>query len=244
MSGKVRHDDGGGGVFLVDTVGAPSRRAVLIGGLATAVAPTLVRAADERHLFDGSDMELAYHIMWRGKPIGSQEIQVRQDGSEARISHRIHAEVSFLFVNVLSLKHKSDEVWRDNELIELTSETVLNKVKTQLNGRRVGDEFIIESAEGEHAAPPGIATLDSFWLISAVKHDWLIDPRQGVVMSREKESLGRKEIELDGQKYDVEGYHVTSDGLRVELWYDGDFLLVSDVTSDGTTAHIVRDPAT
>ncbi len=242
MSGKVRHD--GGGNSPADSLGAPSRRAVLVGGLATALAPTLVRAADDRRLFDGEGEELTYHIMWRGKQIGSQKIHARQDGAEVRISHRSHAEVSFLFVNVLSLKHKSDEVWRDNELIELTSETVHNKVKTQVNGRRVGDEFIIESAEGEHAVPPGIATLDSFWLISAVKHDWLIDPRQGAVMSREKKSLGRKEIELDGQKYDVEGYHVTSGELRVELWYDGDFLLVSDVTEDGNTAHLVRALAT
>ncbi len=69
MSGKVRHD--GGGNSPADSLGAPSRRAVLIGGLATAVAPTLVRAADAQRMFDGSDMELAYHIMWRGKPIGS-----------------------------------------------------------------------------------------------------------------------------------------------------------------------------
>ncbi|GEM_PF-4556097 len=63
-------------------------------------------------------------------------------------------------------------------------------------------------------------------------------------MSRKKESLGRKDMEFDGQKYDVEGYHVTSGELRVELWYDGDFLLVSDVTEDGNTAHLVRDLAT
>ena len=242
MSGKVRHD--GGGNPLADSLGAPSRRAVLVGGLATALAPTLVRAADERRLFDGEGEELTYHIMWRGKPIGSQKIHARQDGAEVRISHRSHAKVSFLFVDALSLEHKSDEVWRDNELIELTSETVHNNVRTQVNGRRVGDEFIIESAEGKHAAQPGVATLDSFWLVSAVRHDWLIDPRQGAVMSRKKESLGRKEMEVDGKKYDVEGYHVTSGDLRVELWYDGDFLLVSDVTEDGTTAHMVRDLAT
>jgi len=172
------------------------------------------------------------------------KIQARQDGAAVRISHRSHAKVSFLFVDALSLEHKSDEVWRDNELIELTSETIRNKVKTQVDGRRVGDDFIIESAEGKHAAQPGVATLDSFWLVSAITHDWLIDPRQGTVMSRKKESLGRKEIELDGQKYDVEGDHVTSGELRVELWYDGDFLLVSDVTEDGNTAHLVRNLAT
>ena len=242
MSSKVRHD--GGGNPLADSLGAPSRRAVLVGGLATALAPTLVRAADDRRLFDGEGEELTYHIMWRGKPIGSQKIHVRQDGAEVRISHRSHAKLSFLFIDALSLKHKSDEVWRDNELIELVSVTILNNVKTQLNGRRVGNDFVIESAEGKHIAQPGVATLDSFWLISAIKHDWLIDPRQGVVMSRKKESLGRKEMEVDGKKYDVEGYHVTSEDLRVELWYYGDFLLVSDVTKDGITAHMVRDLAT
>ncbi len=40
----------------------------------------------------------------------------------------------------------------------------------------------------------------------------------------EKESLGRKDMELDGQTYDVEGYHVSSGELGVERWYDGDVL--------------------
>ncbi len=53
MSGKVRHDGDGGGNSLADSLGAPSRRAVLVGGPATALAPTLVRAADDRRLFDG-----------------------------------------------------------------------------------------------------------------------------------------------------------------------------------------------
>ncbi len=35
-------------------------------------------------------------------------------------------------------------------------------------------------------------------------------------------------MELVGQTYDVEGYHVTSGELVVERWHDGNFLLVSD----------------
>ena len=242
MSDKARHE-----VItnsLADSLVAPDRRAVLVGGLVTALAPTLVRAADDRRLFDGEGDELTYHIMWRGKPIGSQTIHARQDGADVRISHRSHAKVSFLFIDALSLKHNSDEVWRGNELIELVSETVHNKVKSQVNGRRVGNDFVIESADGKHKVQPGVATLDSFWLISTIKHDWLIDPRQGTVLSRTKKSLGRKKLDLNGQKYEVEGYHVTSGDLRVDLWYDGDFLLVSDVTGHGNTAHMVRDLAT
>ena len=254
MSNGDQHDDSDGDVprFVsdattrtpprpgLDLFRRPSRRAVLVGGLATSVVPKLARAREVGSLFDGEGEEFVYNIMWRGKPIGKQKIQATRKGSEVRVRHESRADVSFLFVNALSLRHQSHEIWQGNELQQLTSETVHNKVKTQVNGRRIGSDFVLENSDGEQSAKPNIATVDSFWLVSAIKHDWLIDPRTGAVLARKKEALGQKEMELNGQKHNVVGYHVTTGDLKVDLWYDGDFLLVSDITEDGTTAHLVR----
>ena len=126
----------------------------------------------------------------------------------------------------------------DGQLIELTADTTRNGDNVSLTGKRDADKFVLQHYEEERVLPIDIATTDSFWLMSSVKHNKMLDVRSGELFDVNKTQLDSKILTHEGREYEVDGYHVSTEKMDADLWYHGDFLLSSDVTEQGQTAHL------
>lgn len=214
-----------------------NRRQLIVGSLSALVAAR-AGAVSLGKKFPAAGVTIEYDIVWHKKPIGKSIINVTTDGSYVHISHYSEMHISILFISALSLEHKSKEVWEDGRLLSVISDTVKNKSKFSLTGKLEGDKFVLEQTEGKKIISPDIATTDSFWLMSSVKHEKLLDSRSGEIFQIKKDRLGTKKLTIHDNDYDVDGYRISTEKLSADLWYHGDFLLTSDVTEDGQTAHL------
>jgi hypothetical protein len=181
---------------------------------------------------------IEYDIVWHSKPIGKHVITITQGEPHVQIDHDVEIEVSVMFITALSMTHKSSERWENGRLIELSADTIKNDHKTILNGKQAGNRFVLEQPERKLVLPTDIATVDSFWLMSSVNHNKMLDTRSGKVLDMRKNSLGKKTMTVHDSEYEVDGYHVEAGGTKANLWYHGDYLLASDVNEDGQTAHM------
>jgi hypothetical protein len=214
-----------------------NRRQFLLTGLST-MAIAKAGAVNLAHDFPDAGRLIEYDIVWHSKPIGKHLITITQGQPHIQIDHEVEIHVSVLFVTALSLAHKSSEKWENGQLIGLSANTVKNDQEVSLSGRQDGSQFVLKQPGKKLVLPANIATTDSFWLMSSVNHNKILDARSGQVLDLKKNSLGKKTMRVHDNDYEVDGYHVEAGGTKANLWYHGDYLLASDVSEDGQTAHM------
>lgn len=216
---------------------ALGRRELMLAGAAASVAGA-AGAFDLEHTELSSVHHIDYAIMWHEKPIGEHRISLSRETGALIVRHDTKIEVSVLFISAISLSQTSTETWRDGQLRRIRSNLLRNDIRSEIDGELVGDAFILRNGAGEVATSPDLATADSFWLLSAVRHNNLLDVRTGEVSQWRKTPLGRRELTVGGAPTSVEGFRLDAGETHAELWYDGDFLVASDLKESGSTAHI------
>ena len=170
-----------------------NRRQFLVGGLTGLgmVAAVKAGAVSLAHDLPDAGKQIDYDIVWHSKPIGRHSINIEHGEPQVQIEHEVESVVSVLFVTALTMQHKSSERWENGKLVELSADTVKNDQQTKLNGKQAGDQFVHVQPEKKLVLPSDIATVDSFWLMSAVSHNTMLDTRSGVVLDLKKKGLGK-----------------------------------------------------
>ena len=75
-----------------------------------------------------------YNALLDGKPIGTHRFAVLGDGPELRLESDASFSVKILFVEVYRYRHKAREVWRDDCLEQINSETHENSDNFKVDG--------------------------------------------------------------------------------------------------------------
>ena len=213
----------------------------MVGGLAALSAFSnggQASAVDLKHTNLKDVHEIQYDVMWHEEAVGKHRILLEPADESLLIQHDTEIEVSVLFITALSLHQTTKETWRAGSLQKVSSSTVRNDAETQVEGERVGDTFVIQSQAGAVKSEPDIATVDSFWLLSSVQHSKLLDTRNVQIHELKKADLGERKFVVAGEERLLTGYHIDFGDTHADLWYEGDFLTVSDVKEDGKIAHI------
>ena len=214
------------------------RRDFVVGlGLLGMAGPVLSLTSIKEKL-PPEGFSLKYQVFYGGNEIGSQTVSITEhtEGDHLVIEHSIDLEVRILFAVAYSLEHKSKEIWStDRRLISVEAETIENGDKALVKGLHKDDGFHINGGFGEHTGLNSLVTSDSFWVASAMEAPLIMNVRTGDLAKPQISSIddGKFHLKADFEHGPVEA----------KLEYEGDFLKLAEIDSDGHIVKFVRKSA-
>ena len=130
--------------------------------------------------------------------------------------------------------HQATELWDQNaNLIKLNGHTILNGNRHDVKGHREQDgRFALETDNGVEYLGNNVATVDSYWAVTAVDHETAIDVSNARVIQHIRHGQNK-----DSENY--KGYHIEGEGLEADIWYESDFMSKATITKDGNEVQYV-----
>ena len=165
-----------------------------------------------------------YDIFYKGDKVGVHQMKVVPDGDLIRLDHSREIDVKVMMITAFTEKHRSTEWWtKVPHLSRLSAKTDMNGKEVDMTGQVSPNGLIFKVGDHEEVAPLDTVTLDSYWVADAPRHPVVIDVSQGKLLKTSSKTLPDGSIELTG------------DGFHGKFTYEGDFLLVGELTRNGNT---------
>ncbi|WP_269460279.1 DUF6134 family protein [Polynucleobacter necessarius] len=153
------------------------------------------------------------------------------DGELIRLDHTREIDVKVMMITAFTEKHRSTEWWtKTPHLSKLNAKTQMNGKEVDMTGQISPQGFVFKVGDQEEVAPFDAVTLASYWVADAPRHPVVIDVSQGKLLKTTSKKLPDGSIELTG------------DGFQGKFTYEGDFLLVGELTRNGNTVVYKKSP--
>lgn len=165
------------------------------------------------------DKALDFQVLRGGDEIGTHSLRFEERGEELHVFVEIELEVSLVFIPVYSYSHRNHEVWRDGELVSLSSETDDDGTQYQVEAQATDDGLQVSSSEeGEFTAPADMLTT-SYWNPDAMERERLLDTQFGRIVELRVDEQGRENLDTQAGSVEATRYSISGD-LDLDIWYD------------------------
>lgn len=172
-----------------------------------------------------------YDIFYKGDKVGVHQLKAVPDGELIRLDHTREIDVKVMMITAFTEKHRSTEWWtKVPHLSKLNAKTQMNGKEVDMTGQISPQGLLFKVGDQEEMAPLDAVTLDSYWVADAPRHPVVIDVSQGKLLKTTSKKLPDGSIELTG------------DGFQGKFTYEGDFLLVGELTRNGNTVVYKKSP--
>jgi len=190
-----------------------------------------------------SEQKLTYTVhMSPYGTIGTYQSTKQTEGNDTSIASEAHIKVSVAGVVLYRLEMSRTERQAAGRLVYFHGVTTENGNTVEINGKAVGDRFIIISPQGTVTAPATIRTSDP-WSAGVAGTDLVLMPDTGVVKRVSTKGGEPTAITIDGATLRVLRYQVaTTDGSeQYEIWMDDRRtpVIFNIVDRDGTTTFTI-----
>jgi len=224
---------------------ALSRRAVLMAGCAGLAAQLLPRhpcAATAIVLPDAADQR-KFSVYYKGSRIGAHTILYSAATGETQVSTRINLLVKAAFFTMFRFGHSSTEIWRDGQLMSLSSETVEHGETLRVDGVATPQGFRVVSKGGPFIAPAATLTSNSLWTPAVLEQTTLVDAQYGGIIGVSARKFADEQIMIAGRQIAVTRYTLITPYLAGSIWYDEKNLWVrGEFERDGSHIQYQLDP--
>ncbi len=175
-----------------------------------------------------ADLDAKFLIERKGKVIGYHAVDVTPTEAGMRVGTQIEMRVGIGPVTLFRYAHEATEIWRDDTLISLISETDNNGDKAFVDAKRYGEQLMINGSGYEGPAPAG-AMPSSYWDKDLVHANAMINTQTGEIVEIDTSRIGETRAPHDrlAEHYQLVG------SLILNLWYDGERWVGSNFTIDG-----------
>lgn len=181
---------------------------------------------------------MTFDVLLDEKLIGKHVFQFEQSDGDLIVQSDVDMSVKLLFVEVFSYEHSAAERWRDGCLKELSSRTLQNGEQTSVQAEVVSEQLVIERRVGgdqgmledDERAADAVGLADSasclsgyaYWDKARLDRGTLLNAQLGELDVVQFEADGDVRLEWLSRATDeqVKRYALTSNGARIELWYD------------------------
>lgn len=167
--------------------------------------------------------EWNFKVFLDDKEIGYHNFRLEQDGASEQVRSQAEFKVKFLFFTAYQYQHENSEIYRDNCLLEINSQTDANGKDFEVDGNRVEDGFQIEANAVQNRIVPTsrdacIKTF-AYWDPSFLKEDKLLNSQTGELLDVKVENLARETLTVRGQAIETQRYRLLAKNVEVDVWY-------------------------
>ncbi len=160
---------------------------------------------------------LSFSVWRKGSQIGEHRVSFRRQDDSLVVDVDIDLEVKLGFITVFRYTHRNTEVWRDNRLLALDSETYDDGNEFSLTVRQGGGGLVVDGLAGRFDVPADTLS-SSYWNPETVYRSRILDTQRGYLMDVNTEWLGQETIEAAAGAIAANRYRISGD-LTMDIWY-------------------------
>ncbi len=160
---------------------------------------------------------LAFDVFRDGDPLGRHTVAFWRDGEKLHVRIDILLEVNLAFITLFRYTHQNHEIWLDDKLIAIDTQTDDDGDKYWLRGRATEAGFEVEGSGGRFIAPANVLPT-SYWRPETATRDRLLDTQHGRLVDVATVPIGKEVVEISGRQVEAMRYNVSGD-LDLDLWY-------------------------
>lgn len=214
----------------------PPSRSSWAGILLFAVALATAEPRATRAAGIPAEGTLSFVVLRGDREVGRHVLRFTRDGASLTVDIRVDAHVDVAFITVYRYTHRAREIWREDTLVALESQTDEDGDKKAVTAQAVGDHLQIVGGDGPLTMPLGTLPA-SYWNIGIVRQPILLDARSGIPLAIEAADRGDGTVETRRGKVRARHFHLLGYEVRkgrrakdpsydMDLWYDsGDRLI-------------------
>lgn len=169
----------------------------------------------------------SFDINRSGDKIGTETIDIEQQGDTITVKAKTDVSVKIMFVEVYRYELSSNEVWKNGQLIAFKSHTNDHGTKHSVDVTAANNKLSME-ADGNHSELPKSAVPASLWRKETIRPGDAFEPDTGNHLLLKVTDLGPEPVTINGVTHQAHHYKIadTLKGTYMrELWYDGDMLV-------------------
>ncbi len=231
-------------VFPVAVQGSVQRRAFLIAGFAGAVSCAVPHVALAVAAIGsaGAAGNRRFSVFYKGHRIGAHTVLYSSESEDMRINTEIHLLVKIAFFTVFAFSHRSEETWRDGQLVSLRSDTVEHGENLHVEGAATPDGFRVVNKGGPFIAPAATLTSNSLWTPAVLEQDTVVDAQHGDVIGVSARRIADEDILIGIRPVHAARYTFITPYLAGSIWYDEESLWVhGEFEREGSKVQYVLD---
>lgn len=167
--------------------------------------------------------EWNFKVFLDDKEIGYHNFRLEEDGASEQVRSQAEFKVKFLFFTAYQYQHENSEIYRDNCLLEIDSQTDANGKDFEVEGNRIEDGFRIEANAVQNKIVPTsrdacIKTF-AYWDPSFLQEEKLLNSQTGELLDVEVENVARETLTVRGQEILAQRYRLLAKNVEVDVWY-------------------------
>lgn len=183
-----------------------------------------------------------FRVFLDDKEIGYHRVRVVPDEDSERVTVEAKFDVKFLFISAFKYDHLTEEVWRDECLVDIRSETDSNGNKQFVRSRPADEGLQLVTHNGDSEITGCLRSV-AYWAPERLQADRLLNSQTGDLQDAAIEKIGTNPIEIDGEYVEAVKYRLSIDDTDIDLWYTPDrhWLALKTVTKDGYELRYLPD---
>lgn len=189
--------------------------------------------------------QINFQVQLNDKDIGFHEFNVQND----TISNKAQFDVKLWFIPAYKYRHTATEVYKDNCLIQLESETQDGADFFELSGLADSAFFKIKVNDKDYNHPVCSQTF-RYWDIQFTEQSLAINPQDGEIFKLsfskdEDEEVKTKTNTFLANKFTLRAINDQDEKFHIELWYEQNskkwIKLKSYLKDDNVITYILND---
>lgn len=204
-----------------------------IGFAALAVTLGLASAPALANSFPMED-SLNFRVYLDDREIGFHRFDLSSERGQQVVRTEARFDVKILFLNLYSYRHENTETWNNGCITSIESSTFDNGSDFAINGRRDGDELVVETAQGKTVLPGCVRTF-AYWDPTLIDSPMLLNSQTGIQERVRLVERGIEPIEAGGETVSARRFQLELEQATIDLWYSDDsrWLALNYLTEDG-----------
>ena len=170
-----------------------------------------------------------YDVTREGSNIGTDAVDVEQQGDTTAVKIKSDISVKILFVEAYRYEHSCSEVWKSGQLVSFKSHTNDNGTKHSVEVT-AADGKLTMIADGKRTDLPKTAAPVNYWGKGVIRNLDVFEPDTGNRLLLKVTDVGPETVTVNGVAHQAHHYKI-ADTLHGEyardLWFDGDVLVRS-----------------
>jgi len=167
-----------------------------------------------------------FSVLYKGHRIGAHTILYSSESGDTRVNTEIQLKIKIAFFTVFAFSHRSEETWRDGQLMTLKSETVEHGETLSVEGEQTPDGFRIVSKGGPFIASAATLTSNSLWTPAVMEQETVVDAQHGGIIGVSARKFSDEAIVIGDRQVRATRYTFITPYLAGSIWYDEDNLWV------------------
>jgi hypothetical protein len=145
---------------------------------------------------------------------------LEENGAQRKLNSEASFDYRLLFFSAFRYDHRAMEVWRNDCLNALTSNTTTNGKGEQVQARIVEDRLHVEDGSSKNDYDGCVKTF-AYWNPEILKESRLLNSQTGEYMPVTIDKLSDETINVQGTQKLAVRYQIKGNKLSIDVWYVG-----------------------